>query len=51
MGNIKYSMGNTVNNIAITCIMTDGNEAYCGDHFVMYKNTESLHYTPETSII
>ena len=29
----------------------DGNWSYCGDHFRMYKNTESLHCTPETNIV
>ena len=29
-------------------MVTDGNQTYCGDHFIMYKNIESLCYTPET---
>ena len=29
--------------------MTDGNQAYSGDHFVMYKNIESLCCIPETN--
>ena len=35
-------------------MVTDGNQAYTlqnGDHFVMYKNIESLCYTPETNVI
>ena len=27
------------------------NKAYCGDHFIVYKNTESLCWTLETNII
>ena len=30
---------------------TDGNKSYHGDHFIMYKNIESLCCTPETNII
>ena len=29
--------------------MTDGKETYCGDHFAMYTNIESLYRTPETN--
>lgn len=29
-------------------MVTDGNQTYHGDHFVMYINIESLLYTPET---
>lgn len=24
----------------ILCMVTDGKEIYCGDHFIMHKNTE-----------
>ena len=26
---------------------TDGNQTYCVDHFVMYKNIESVSWTPK----
>ena len=29
----------------------DGNWPYWSDHFIMYKNTESLWYTPETNTV
>ena len=32
-------------------MVTDGNLTYHGDHFIMYKNTESLWGTLETNII
>ena len=31
--------------------MMDGNKTYCGDHFIMYMNIESLYYTPEIDIM
>ena len=31
-------------------MVTDGNQTYCGDHFAMYTNVESLCCTPETNI-
>ena len=31
--------------------MTDGNQIYHGDHFIMYINVKSLCYVPETNII
>lgn len=31
-------------------IMTDGNETYCSDNYVMYINNEFLWCTPKTSI-
>ena len=31
------------------CVVTDGKETYCGDHFAMYTNIESLYRTPETN--
>ena len=31
-------------------MVTDGNETY-PDHFVMYRNMESLSCTPETGIV
>ena len=34
---VMCSIGNTVNNIAIICMATDGNLTYCGDHFVKFK--------------
>lgn len=46
-----YCVGNLVSNTGIT-VVTDGN---CprggGDHFVMYKDTESLPCTPELNIM
>lgn len=30
---------------------TDGNQTYCGDHFVVYKIIESRSCTPKTNII
>ena len=29
----------------------DINQTYCGDHFVIYTNTESLYCIPETNIM
>ena len=48
--NMKYITGNTVNNIVIT-LVTDGNQTYCGDHFVMYRNIKSLFCPPGTNIV
>lgn len=31
--------------------MKDVNQIYCGDCFVIYRNSKSLFYTPETKII
>ena len=31
-------------------MVTDVNQTYCGDHFTIYTNTESLHCTSETNI-
>ena len=31
-------------------MVTDGIQTYCGDHFAMYTNTESLCCTPEINI-
>ena len=31
-------------------MVTNGNWIYYGDHFVMYKNIESVCCTPETNI-
>ena len=45
------TIGNTVNNITIILYGADGNYNSCGDHFVTYKNIESLCCTPETNII
>ena len=30
---------------------TNVNQTYCGDHFAIYRNIESLCCTPETNII
>ena len=46
-----YSMGNTVNNYVIFCVVTDDNHAYHGDHFEMYRNIESLCCVPGTNIV
>lgn len=50
-GDVMYCVGNLVSNTGIT-VVTDGN---CprggGDHFVMYKDTESLPCTPELNIM
>ena len=32
-------------------MVTDCNQTYHGDHFIMYINVRSLFYTPETNII
>ena len=32
-------------------MVTDGNEIYHGDYFIIHINIKSLHYTPETNII
>ena len=29
----------------------DANQIYCGDHFTIYTDTESLYRTPETNIM
>ena len=29
-------------------LVTDGNQTYCGDYFVMYRNIKSLFCAPET---
>lgn len=29
----------------------DGNQTYCGDHFTVYTNIESLHCIPETNTL
>ena len=29
----------------------DGNQTYCGDHFAMYTNIESLCCIPETNVM
>lgn len=31
-------------------MVTDGNQAYCGDRFAVHTNTESLCCIPETNI-
>ena len=32
-------------------MVTDVNQTYCGDHFGIYTNTQSLCCTPETNIM
>ena len=32
------------------CMVTDTNQTNCGEHFTIFTNIESLHYTPETGI-
>ena len=32
-------------------MVANGNWTYCGDHFAMYTNIESLYCTPETNIM
>lgn len=44
-----YLMRDTVNHTVITGDFY-GKQAP-GDHFVMYRNTESLHCTPETNSV
>ena len=34
----------------LLCMVTDGKQTYCGDHFVVYANIESLCCTPKTNI-
>ena len=43
--------GNTVNDIITTLHGDRWYWSYCGDHFIMYKNTEALCCTSETNII
>ena len=31
-------------------MVTEGNQIYCGDHFVMYRNLESV-YAPGTNAV
>lgn len=31
-------------------MMTDANQIYCNDHFVIHTNIKSLHFIPETNI-
>ena len=45
-----YSMGNIVNNIAIT-LLTNDNQIYYSDHFIIYKNIESQCYISEINIM
>lgn len=40
-----------VNNIVKLCMVRDSNWSYCGDHFIMCKNRESLCFIPEKYII
>ena len=42
------SIGIIINDTIITVTVTDGNKAYCGDHFIIYNNIKSLGCTPET---
>ena len=45
------SMGNIVNDIVITFIVTDNNQNYYGDHFATYRNTELLCCTLEQIVL
>ena len=47
---MKCTMRKIVNNYAIFHIMTDDKYAYHGDHFKMYRNTESLCCVQGTNI-
>ena len=31
-------------------IVMDGSKTYCGDHFAVYTNIESLNFTAETNV-
>lgn len=33
------------------CMVADGNQTLCGDHFTGYTNTKSLGCTPETNVV
>ena len=33
------------------CVMMHVNQTYCGDHFAIYTNIESLCCTPEANIM
>ena len=33
------------------CMVIDGNQTYCGDHFEMYRNTESPCHIKGTNIV
>ena len=33
------------------CVVMDVNQTYCGDHFAIYTNIESLRCIPETNIM
>ena len=44
-----YSIGNTVRNTII--VYGDSNQAYHGDHFVMFKNIKSLCHTSEDDVV
>ena len=45
-----YSVGNIGNNY-VKSLVTDGNQIYCGDHFEMYRNIESLCGIPGANIV
>lgn len=47
--NLKHS--HHKKNYLVILMLTDGNQTYPGDHFIMYTNVESLSCTPETNII
>lgn len=46
-----FSMGNAVSNIVLTCTVTDGDYTYCGDHFTVYRNVESLCCIHDINVI
>jgi len=35
----------------ILCMVMDIDRTYCGDHFMLYTNIESLYCTPEINIL
>ena len=44
-------IGNIVNNIVTTLYGDRWQWSYCGDHYIIYKNTKSLYWTPKINIV
>ena len=48
---LNVQCGNTANNNVISlCMPTGGNQTYCGNHIVMYRNVKSLCCAPGSEI-
>lgn len=49
-GDEKYNIGNTVSNIVMTLMVTDGDYTYRGEHRVNIQNCQITTYTPESNV-